>query len=228
MAEICPESAIMHELESISSSTGPARFSAADLRMLQIMSYLHHCPEKGGWEFETPLTSVAPWVVPYTGPVPGVDGVQVLGEQVVPEELVTAINGTLVGVVLVDGDDLGNVFRTAENLPYLRDASSPPPPETSFSAGLALIRGVDINGGCLQLLTSIAESEMERWEREGWRVVLVRGRLELPVWEMVGAGVEDAPWVSVGAVVGAGGKGGDVWRVRRNVMRRGQQMGKEV
>lgn len=228
VAEICPESAIMHELESISSSTGPPRFSAADLRTLQIMSYLHHCPEKGKWEFEMPLTSMAPWVVPYTGPAPGVDGVQVLGEQVVPEELVTAINGTLVGVVLVDVDNLGDVFRTAESLPYLRDAPSPPPPETSFSAGLALIRGVDMNGGCLQLLTSIAESEMDRWEREGWRVVLVRGRLELPVWEMVGAGVEDAPWVSVGAVVGARGKGGDVWRVRRNVMRRGQQMGKEV
>lgn len=228
VAEICPESAMMHELESISSSAGPARFSAADLRTLQIMSYLHHCPEKGKWEFETPLTSMAPWMVPYTGPAPGVDGVQVLGEQVAPEELVTAIDGTLVGVVLVDGDDLGDVFHTAENLPYLHNAPPPPSPERSFSAGLALIRGVDVKEGCLQLLTRITESEMERWEQEGWRVVLVRGRLELPVWEMVGAGVEGVPWVSVGAVVGAGGKGGDVWRVRRNVMRRGQQMGRDA
>lgn len=215
----------MHELESISSSVGPVRFSAADLRTLQIMSYMHHCPDKGKWDFKTPLTSMAPWVVPYTGTVPGVDGVQVLGEQVVSEELVTAIDGTLVGVVLIDRDDLGDVSHTAENLPYLHNALQPPSPETSFSAGLALIRGVDVKEGCLQLLTSIGESEMERWEQEGWKVVLVRGRLELPVWEMVGAGVEGAPWVSVGAVVGAGGKGGDVWRVRRNVMRRGQQMG---
>lgn len=225
VAEICPESAQMHELESISSSVGPVRFSAADLRTLQIMSYMHHCPDKGKWDFKTPLTSMAPWVVPYTGTVPGVDGVQVLGEQVVSEELVTAIDGTLVGVVLIDRDDLGDVSHTAENLPYLHNALQPPSPETSFSAGLALIRGVDVKEGCLQLLTSIGESEMERWEQEGWKVVLVRGRLELPVWEMVGAGVEGAPWVSVGAVVGAGGKGGDVWRVRRNVMRRGQQMG---
>lgn len=218
----------MHELESITSSTGPARFSAADLRMLQIMSYLHHCPEKGKWEFGTPLTSMRPWVVPYTGSSPGVDAVQVLGEQVVPEELVTAIDGTLVGVVLIDGDGLGDVFHTAEYIPYLQNAPLPPSPETSFSAGLALIRGIDIKEGCLWLLTSIRESEMERWEREGWRVVLVRGRLELPVWEMVGAGVEGAPWVSVGAVVGAGGRGGEVWRVRRNVMRRGQQTGRDV
>lgn len=220
----------MHELESISASAGPARFSAADLRALQIMSYLHHCPEKGKWDFETPLTSVAPWVVPYTGPASGVNGIQVLGEQLVPEELVTAIDGTLVGVVLIDGDDLGDIFHTAETLPYLQNAPPPPPPspETSFSAGLALIRGVDVKEGCLWLLTSIAESEVERWEREGWKVVLVRGRLELPVWEMVGAGVEGAPWVSVGAVVGAGGKGGDVWRVRRNVMRRGQQTGRDA
>lgn len=190
------------------------------------MSYLHHDPAKGKWDFVTPLTAVPPWVVGYTGPEPGVDAVTVLGEQVVPEELVTAVEGTLVGVVVVDDDlaGLGTLVHTpGAGIPYLIDAP-PLSPETSFAAGLALVRGVDAERGCLQVITSIREEEMERWDREGLKVVLVRGRLELAVWEMVGAGVE-APWVSVGAVAGADGKGAGVWRVRRNVMRRGQQVG---
>lgn len=167
---------------------------------------------------------MSPWVVPYAGPTPGVDAVAVLGEQVDPSELITAIEGTLVGVVLAEEDGLGELIYTDEKLPYLCDAPLSLAPENSFSAGLALIRGVDVKERCLQILTSIGESNMERWEREGLKVVLVRGRLELPVWEMVGAGVEGAPWVAVGAVAGREGKGGEVWRVRRNVMRRGQQM----
>lgn len=165
-----------------------------------------------------------PWVVPYTGSAPGVDAVAVLGEQVEPSELITAVEGTLVGVVLVEEEDLGVLVYTSDGLPYLDGAPPPPAPERSFSAGMALIRGVDVEQGCLQILTSIGESEMELWEREGLKIMLVRGRLELPVWEMVGAGVEGAPWVAVGAVIGREGKGGEVWRVRRNVMRRGQQM----
>jgi hypothetical protein len=83
---------------------------------------------------------------------------------------------------------------------------------------MALVRAVDVPRGLVLLLSGVPEEEMRRWE--GKTVILVRGRLEMPVWELV-AGVEGVlPWVSSGDAIA--GKGSGIWRVRRNVMRRGQ------
>lgn len=215
--EIVPPNVALYELVSVAGDS-PSRYTASDLRALQTTSYMHHRPEKGDWDFVTPLTAVAPWVVPYTGPEAGVDGITVLGESVTPDELVTAVDGTLVGVVLVEEHVLPQaVAAPGSGLPWLREA---PAPESSFAAGLALIRAVDAGSGCLQLLTGIREADIAGWEGDGLKVVLVRGSAELPVWDMLGAFSGDAPWVHVGAIAGKGGIGAGVWRFRKNVMRR--------
>jgi len=65
----------------------------------------------------------------------------------------------------------------------------------------------------------------------GKRTVLVRGRLELCAAEIV-AGVEEdgtgqgLPWVCFGGGSTGDGKGRSAWKVRRNLMRRGQQLGR--
>ncbi|KAI5842462.1 hypothetical protein DFP73DRAFT_480220 [Morchella snyderi] len=214
---VIPPNVALHELMSVAGASSN-RYTAADLRLLQTMCYMHHRPEKGNWDFVTPLTAMTPWVVPYRGPEAGIDGITVLTENVAPEELITAVDGTLVGVVLVEEYAFPQTATAPGlGLPWIAEA---PVPESSFAAGLALIRAVDVENGRLQLLTSIRERDIARWEEDGLKIVLVRGRGELPVWDMIGAVNEDAPWINVGAVEGAGGMGAGVWRSRKNVMRK--------
>ncbi|KAI9771492.1 MAG: Polynucleotide 5'-hydroxyl-kinase grc3 [Geoglossum simile] len=86
----------------------------ADLRAMQVLSYLHLSPElsvETDWDGHglqwnaTPLTHQRPWVVNYSEPKPGILGILILGE-VLPVELVaTAINGTIVAIVAIEDDD---------------------------------------------------------------------------------------------------------------------------
>lgn len=214
----------LHSLASVTlpQEQGRQSFSPAELRSLQISSYLHFSPRSQTWDF-TPLAAKPPWVAGYRdGPAgKGVHAVAILGEELATEEeVIAAIDGTLVGVVVVENDEAAAdaSLQTAEDGASLPYSSGPPEPERSYAAGMALIRGIDVRRGLFLLLSGVPVEEMQRWE--GKTVLLVRGRLEVPVWELM-AGVEGAlPWVNSGdAVVG---KGSAVWRVRRNVMRRSQ------
>lgn len=217
-SSIIPDLAGQHtrtyELPSVAGAA--SRFSAADLRMLKIMSYFHRCGDD--WDFSSPLTGFAPWVVPTAGPDAGVHAVSVLGDYIPAPLLPDALEATIVGIVLVSGEMVEP--QEEEKMPLLRAELLPGPSECEF-AGLAVVRKVDVEKGEVQLVTPVEGEEMERWEREGLRVCLVRGRLELAVWEMVCEGWRgEVPFV--GEAGKGEGKGGGVWRVRRNVMRRGQ------
>ena len=261
VAEIIPpKTAVLHELASAALSS-PTRFTSADLRTLHTMAYFHRfsCGRQGP-DFSTPLTGFAPWVIPYTGADRGVDAVHILGETTIAsDELRTAIEGTIVGIVVVAEHDLPESF-TPISIPSATATTAttagckggellPPILETALSPqvadckGLGVIRAIDAANGHIHLVSPIAEAEIEGWERQGKRVVLARGRLELPVWEMLlprlaggsankiggrqpqqqgdGEEEEELPWISTGEGKRVGR--GAVWRVRRNVMRRGQQ-----
>jgi polynucleotide 5'-hydroxyl-kinase GRC3/NOL9 len=157
----------------------------------------------------------------------GIDGVTILGEELsTQDEVVTAIDGTLVAVVLLDSPVDEHPCPPASDIgvPYIH-SPSPPPPESSCAVGLALVRSIDVQRGIIMLLCPALEDSIREWAAADKKVLLVRGRIELPVWELI-AGVDfeeegDVPWIS--CAVGTGGiVGGGVWRVRRNVMRRGQ------
>ncbi|KAF8250170.1 hypothetical protein K440DRAFT_659626 [Wilcoxina mikolae CBS 423.85] len=234
---IAPNTTTLHELSSAAvSSSSSTRFTPADLRTLHTMSYFHRL-SSGRWDFTTPLTGFAPWVIPYTGAARGIDGVHILGEEAIAaEELCTAIEGTIVGIVVVAEHNLPESFTpTPSSLSSAGDEllllpailESPLAPDVAECKGLAVIRAIDLTNGHVHLISSVGESEIEEWECRGERVVLVRGRLELSVWEMLlpnGGGAaateKELPWISTGE-----GKRstGAVWRVRRNVMRRGQR-----
>ncbi|KAF8541920.1 hypothetical protein BDD12DRAFT_877517 [Trichophaea hybrida] len=236
---IAPNTTTLHELSSVavsSSSSSSTRFTPADLRTLHTMSYFHRLSSRG-WDFTTPLTGFAPWVIPYTGTARGIDGVHILGETIAAKELCTAIEGTIVGIVVVAEHNLPESFTpTPTPTPLSSSADdelllpaileSPLAPDVAECKGLAVIRAIDSTNGHVHLISSVGESEIEEWERRRERVVLVRGRLELSVWEMllptggVAAAEKELPWISTGE-----GKRstGAVWRVRRNVMRRGQR-----
>jgi polynucleotide 5'-hydroxyl-kinase GRC3/NOL9 len=177
--------------------------SAAQLRIMQTMSYFHltssakdDTPMWNG----SPLSSIAPWVVRYGGENAGISGIMCIGEQPPSELLAEAINGTLVAVVVLDDleavgiSDKGNwqskhffanmVTETEEEgLPYMStDKLSYLDPRHSHTIGMALIRGIDVERKRLHLLTPIDSGVVKELKVYGKRIVLVSGKLETPGW----------------------------------------------
>ncbi|KAF3911621.1 hypothetical protein AA313_de0201195 [Arthrobotrys entomopaga] len=242
------------------------QFTPADLRMLQTIAYFHHLPKKPAaaaaqtvsFDFENHLTAVPPLLAGYKGAGKVIDGITVLDADITAEYAFTAINATIVAINLVKGDEkehpvveyLEGVYGSDDNVvPYIPSrqfdgTSGVLPTETTFTIGLAIVRGVDEERGQLQLLTPVSDGELNRWIEEGYRIVLTRGRDEMPVWlvwdwrrdvpldkqrrrgtgsgSVGGVVVEKMPYLDF--VVGGQvtGKGAKEWKVRRNIMRRSQ------
>ncbi|KAI9745973.1 MAG: Polynucleotide 5'-hydroxyl-kinase grc3 [Claussenomyces sp. TS43310] len=80
--------------------------TAAHLRIMQMMSYFHlrgDRHESSLWS-STPVTSMPPWEVKYTGKGAGIFGIMSLGEQPAPCMLGAAINGSILSVVAIDSE----------------------------------------------------------------------------------------------------------------------------
>lgn len=186
--------------------------TAAQLRIMQTMSYFHlNMVDKNSvvgvrkpWNW-SPLTSIPPWVVKYSGPGSGILGVMCIGEQPAPQFLHDAINGSVVAVVVVDDElalrgsqeeetDNGDGHSSDKNtmaatnmangdLPYLEPGPNGyPDPKHCHSIGFALVRGIDTKSKCLQLLTAIPHRIIRHLLRLEKPIVLVSGKLETPGW----------------------------------------------
>jgi polynucleotide 5'-hydroxyl-kinase GRC3/NOL9 len=222
------EGITVHELPL--QPTRPTSRTPADLRAMQTLSYLHLSPglnadsdqDGHGLQWDaTPLTHQIPWVVEYSGPTPGILGIVILDEALPIELLATAINGTVVAVVVIEDDDAfpttdGDQKATgttsnekgkqrprdlttidydpATKLPYIHTPNGAPLDPTKTScAGLALIRGIDTASQTLHLITPINPSSLPPDKN----IVLVRGRTELSVMAYVEGGMEaDMPYLS--------------------------------
>jgi polynucleotide 5'-hydroxyl-kinase GRC3/NOL9 len=75
------------------------------------------------------------------------------------------------------------VLRTPEDLPYIPNLSGQTlDPKHSRLLGLALIRGIDVSRGELQILTPIPEDSLEEVARSRADLVLVVGKFDTPSW----------------------------------------------
>ena len=183
--------------------------TAAQLRVMQTMSYFHlNLAPKPLWN-TSPLTSVRPWMVRYSGPPDsGILGVMCIGEQPAREFLHDAINGSVVAVVVVEdalairgsqfsreeGADNGHglssdknstaAIKTAnDHLRYIEPGPiGYPDPKHCHSAGFALVRGIETESKCLQLLTPITPEAIRDFGISEKTIVLVSGKLETPGW----------------------------------------------
>lgn len=211
------------------------------------------------WSFKNPLTHHRPYILP-ASEVQG--GVHILDlTPPLPSDLVgDAIEGSIVGIVLVatesqNGNDAtSHVDTNGENAPEVAmtpivyPPNSPTPmPETSHCVGLAVIRAIEnpttITCSVFQLVfphgdTYIAQANdtSARSPTGAFALALVRGRLEVPIWDFVfpaadgtggtggkdQAGKEVTPWVVYDVPGGGKAVGVRKWRFRRNLMRRGQ------
>ncbi|RAL64678.1 hypothetical protein DID88_001711 [Monilinia fructigena] len=78
--------------------------TSAHLRTMQSMSYFHldsSNKNELAWN-GTPLTSIPPWEIKYSGENAGVLGIMCYGEQPPPDLLAETINGSIVSVVVID------------------------------------------------------------------------------------------------------------------------------
>ncbi|KAF3191623.1 Polynucleotide 5'-hydroxyl-kinase grc3 [Orbilia oligospora] len=248
---------------AVGNTPGSQQFTPADLRILQTIAYFHQRPKVSGisisssspsFDFEKHLTAVPPLIAAYKGATKVIHGVTILDTGIAPDLIFTALNATIVSIKLVKNDD-----REHPAIQYLEntyDENNGVPPyipanqfdgtsglltaEGTVTAGLAIIRGVDEASGELQLLMPMHEDEINGYLDDGYKILLCRGRDEMPVYLMWdwrdgragqkgrrgtggGGGVDKMPYLDFVDGGEVTGKGAKEWKVRRNIMRRGQQ-----
>jgi polynucleotide 5'-hydroxyl-kinase GRC3/NOL9 len=229
----------LHVLEPIASSILVNKYSAADYRIISLLSYFHaifpsslpnDCQQISAtsWDTALPLCARPPYEVDWTQ---ALDKVFLTGagmEDVVLSEIGRALNGAIVGLVNCEPDAIDmdlNSNQSKSTIPYTQGASLVSP-VMSNCVGLALIRSVSSTCTHMHILTPLPPRLLA-----GCRV-MIKGELELPVWGMLDfrsnaeergtiAGIEKTkvPYLQWGKGEGAGG---ERRRVRRNLMRKGQ------
>ncbi|KAM0798638.1 hypothetical protein BDR22DRAFT_858303 [Usnea florida] len=124
---------------------------AADLRMMQTLSYFHMSEREGGhediqWD-PRPLTHIAPLVVHYAGPEQAILGITILGDAPNVERnieplgavLDNTLNGSLVGVVALD-QGTGPVIREHNNSEPVDHSSNMADPGAETSDHMLILR----------------------------------------------------------------------------------------
>lgn len=109
VVETLAESAIkagtpFYTLASQSSQT--ATRSAADLRMMQTLSYFHLDEPEARFLRWNPslINEIEPLVVRYSGPKQDIFGILTIGEEQGPEYLASILEGSVVGLVIIEDD----------------------------------------------------------------------------------------------------------------------------
>jgi len=156
--------------------------NASELRTLGIMSYFHLTGNET-WDFGTHLTEWDPWMVKYSATTSerGIHAVAIQGEELHLDDILLAINATIVAIVVVKRDAVEEPVSTEEGLPVLMGRESRyMDPKTASCVGYAVIRAVDVKAETLMLLTPWDPSSLGPDED----VILERGRVSLPVCGM--------------------------------------------
>ncbi|ORY30532.1 hypothetical protein BCR39DRAFT_528588 [Naematelia encephala] len=218
----------MFSVDPAPISSLQARHTAADLRILSMISYFHARLSPSvptTWDISKPILAMRPWQVDLGG---AISGVYLSGEGsdgIIPDDLHLALNGAVVALIeYVDNDSYSPPV-------YIQGRPLPLPEESNF-LGLALIRAVRLSTSSyrtkstISLLSPLSPSVL--MTANG---MIKNGAIELPLcgmldWKSSGemaaglAGVnwDEVPFLDVGM---AGGVGVEKRRFRRNLMRKG-------
>ncbi|GAA5940483.1 hypothetical protein JCM3775_004809 [Rhodotorula graminis] len=200
-----------------------SKWSAADYRVLSLVSYFHALVVEGAtpaWDFTRPLLAQSPFALTLADLPGGVRLATAAGESIPHTHVLHALNGALVALVAAAPS---------------ADAGAAPSPSSSSALGLALVHSIapaapdaSSSSTTLHVHTPVPASVVASARAS---LGVIKGELDLPVALMLDwaapddagehgvAGVEwrEVPFLSVDAAEAGGRK-----RVRRNVMRRGQ------
>ena len=252
--------ASFHTLPS-QSSTSTAR-TATDLRTMQTLSYFHLDEHERGTLRWNPasINTVEPTNIYYTGPQQNILGIMILGDEMTTTYLAGLINGSVLGVVVIEDDSAipddalaeyqqainntamhtqdtaeptgsaekhaaspramssmakplvgsteqpplasslpsidshepaasrqpkPSIRRSKEGIPHLfsgHGSNIPLDPSKTRCIGQVLIRGIDTRFNVLQAITPIPAATFATYREQGSKIVLVRGKLDMPTW----------------------------------------------
>lgn len=218
-------------LPAHTSTTSPGP-SAADLRTLNLLSYVHRIAPLQ-WS-PTPISLIPRYSVSFmtdenTGDTAqsrqtsgGIWGIAVLRDSLQPNHLLHAILGTFVSVISIHASHVPSPQRTfsADGLPMIIDCNGGDPFDPSFSEslGLALLLGIDLPARQIHLTTPIPSDTLEK----AGTIVLVTGSIEVPIQVMLNAQDKSEKggerWYLTDKP--GNGHGWQNWHVRRNIGRR--------
>jgi polynucleotide 5'-hydroxyl-kinase GRC3/NOL9 len=160
--------------------------TASELRNLSIMSYFHYAPAEQGtenWNFDRHLTQWKPWIATFQGTSNerGIEAIAIQGEELHLDDITLAINGTIVAIILVSEITDGEVKFTKDGIPVLSGREEKYlNTRVSECVGYAIIRDINVKEGYMLLVTPWDPSAL----KEGQKLVLERGRVNLPIWGM--------------------------------------------
>lgn len=199
-----------------------SKYSSSQLRIFKILTYFH---KKLNFSFDfKPLLFSPPLQVSYGAH--GIKAISILGLSNLHENYIKdVLEGTIVGLHTIPNKELSEInILNGENIPFIdsselvRNAST----KGLLFKSLALIHSIDEKNKLINLYTPGFES-LDKMEKEEY--LIIRGRTELPIWELASNPVlklfkrESLPFVSFEK----SSTHDKVWKVRKNVHRRGQQ-----
>lgn len=221
----------------VMSENAPPRLNAADLRMLQLISYFHLAPSLSAapsstatWDFSTSLLAKRPYSVPFST----FTSIKVaVSDSIAFPDLLKALDVSIVGLreedthQETDNGPAGVSQSLSHTLYKAYDQGFQQ--ATNHCVGLGLIRAIDNKTQSAHIVTPLSATELDNVN------ALTKGDIEIPTVMMVDytteggaedtglAGVEwkKVPYLEHGENLNTG-VGHGRRKVRRNVMRRSQ------
>ena len=221
----------------------PSTRSPAESRAMQTMAYFHTKIGDRDNSIKTSAKAVnhmRHWNASFASAGSGIAAVMSYNSNPHPEFLAETLDGSIVGIVLVDRIKHGvacsssgqmlqdvseHISRTPEGIPYVKASimgiNWTLDPSTCHCIGLALVRSIDVANETLQLITLLSEQQIE--EASEQIIVLVKGSFDAPEWAYLediykkqydGSSeteCNERPWVSQTGQVGVESS---VWRLR--------------
>lgn len=223
--------------------------SAVDKRTINLLSYFHRRPPVLPPPQITTNSTIQPSPLPINGDDDGGPGggwhansvthtswtiataaipVVVTRERLAVEELVHALNGTVVALLAVQANYLAQAcdsVKGSHGLVMVRprggEFGAPLDPRESRSLGLAIVHGLDLARMTISLITPLAlDSLAEVLREQGEEMVICTGSIEVPVQLLTRQferGGPERPYVTDEPGQGIGWQS---WHVRRNIGRR--------
>lgn len=179
-------------------------FSGAEFRLLQISCYLHQSRIDH-------LTTWSPFELSLGVPKAGIYAIGVLDSAGIDleQDIKTCVEGSLVSINVLDKDTICDELTPK----LLSDSDANNIWSQSTCIGFAVIQFLHSDLQFVRLLTPFNPATENL---EGRAIVLLRGRIQLPIWEIHHRDFSDSPWISTGKEPGVGAT---YTRFRRNIVR---------
>lgn len=179
-------------------------FSSAELRLLQTTCYLHHARVDH-------LTTWSPFELTLGSSHAGIYAIGVLDSTGIDleQDIKTCVEGALVSINVLDFENSCEALTPK----LLSDYDANNVWSQSTCVGLAVIQYLSSDLQTVRILTPFNPTKDDLENRT---VVLLRGRIQLPIWELQNRDFAESPWISTAKEPGIGAT---YTRFRRNIVR---------